>query len=241
MEPKLIGNPLIAWRDEQCLQVGWDAHGLVVEDAPEQLPAWLRTLRGDRSRDRAVAAGERMGLERADLEELLVKLDQVGLLAGGGAVRLAVRGEGLVVEELAEVLRRAGVEIDPAADTAVLPLGQLPTFFPGVGLARRLIPVWFEAAAVHVGPVIDHDRGPCPTCIDREWAARDERWPRLVAQASAVPTWHDGVQVLQAAAGITLLAGSRTTVGLEMIFDRASPGPAWRVWRAHDTCDCVAV
>lgn len=164
----------------------------------------------------------------------------MGLLQPGpDRAAVAVWGEGLAADQLSEVLRSAGVQVQDRADTLVLPLGQLPSFFPEAPRARRLIPVWFESTAAHVGPVLDDDRGPCPRCIDREWAARDPKWPFLVSQASTVPTWHDGVQVLQAAAGIALVASAPQTVGLEMIFDRGNPGPVWRVWRARDDCGCV--
>ena len=41
MYPKLLGNPVVAWRDETTLQIGWGAHSLVVESAPAGLPQWL--------------------------------------------------------------------------------------------------------------------------------------------------------------------------------------------------------
>jgi hypothetical protein len=240
MHPKLIGNPLVAWRDDRTLQVGWGSHGLVVEEASAHLPAWLRLLSGSRSLPRVLDRGVAMGMAREDLEELLGALTDVGLLECGAApATVAVWGEGLAAHRLSEVLRSAGVQVQDRADAVVLPLGQLPTFFPEPPKARRLIPVWFEATAAHVGPVLDDDRGPCPRCIDREWAARDGKWPFLVSQASTVATWHDGVQVLQAAAGIALVASAPQTVGLEMIFDRGHPGPVWRVWKARDDCGCA--
>lgn len=241
MHPKLIGNPLIAWRDDRTLQVGWGSHGLVVEQASAQLPAWLRLLSGSRSLPRVLDKGMAMGMDREDLEKLLEALAGVGLLEPGAArATVAVWGDGLAARQLSEVLRNAGVQLQDRADAVVLPLGQLPTFFPEPPAARRLIPVWFEATAAHVGPVLDDDRGPCPRCIDREWVARDPKWPSLVSQASTVANWHDGVQVLQAAAGIALVASAPQTVGLEMIFDRDNPGPVWRVWRARDDCGCVS-
>lgn len=74
MHPKLIGNPLIAWRDDRTLQVGWGSHGLVVEQASAHLPAWLRLLSGSRSWSRVLDKGAEMGMERRDLETLLEAL-----------------------------------------------------------------------------------------------------------------------------------------------------------------------
>ena len=56
MDPKVIGNPIVAWRDDTTLQIGWGAHALVVERAAPGLPAWIAMLNGGRSVESALAA-----------------------------------------------------------------------------------------------------------------------------------------------------------------------------------------
>jgi len=236
MNPKLIGNPLIAWREDRTLQIGWGEHAVVVQSAPDGLPNWVRSITGMRSRASLMSHAERMGVPQADAGRLLRQLQQVGLVAGEEQLRVAVAGQGLH-EPLTAALRQAGVAVVPKGQVVVFPQGQVPSL-TAAPVAERLIPVWFSGSAVHVGPILDQDRGPCPRCVDLTWVDRDPYWPRLVAQAITVGTWGQPAQMVQAAAAIALLGPSPSTVGLEMILDAGNPGPCWRVWTPHARCAC---
>lgn len=234
----LTGNPVLAWRDDTTLQIGWGVHSLVVEDAPPGLPRWLRMAADGRSRDSLLAAARSEGIPQALASALLIDLARVGLGDQPPPLRAAVHRCGLLLEPLCTALRAAGVEIEPAADVLVFVQGQVPSLLAAPQGVRRLVPLWFPARAVHVGPVLDSDRGPCPLCIERAWADCDPDWVGVAAQASSVSTWVDPAQVTLAAGLVAHIAAAPATVGLEMIMDPCDPGPSWRVWRAHPECGC---
>lgn len=233
----MIGNPLVAWRDDQTLQIGWGEHAVVVESAPRCLPTWLTTLTGDHTDAWLVEHGKRLGIDEGDARALLLRLAQAGLTADRTQLRVAIASPGLVHEPLTSALTLAGVHVVRQADIVVFPQGQVPSLVTAP-VARRLIPVWFTGAAVHVGPVLDEAVGPCPRCVDLTWADHDPCWPQLVAQAGSLGLWGHPEQLVQAAAAVCLLGPSERTVGLEMISDSGNPGPRWRVWSAHPRCSC---
>lgn len=237
MKPKLIGNPLVAWRDESTLQIGWGVHAVVVQQAPDSLPDWLRCLDGEQSEAQLVAQARAWGIDPAEAQGLLSALCEAGLVEQRGALRLSIQTSGLVHEPLAVALRAAGVKVVPGCDVVVLPLGQIPAL-TNAPHARRVIPVWFSGEAVHVGPVLDEAAGPCPGCIDLGTRDIDPRWPHLVAQAGSVGLWGHPSQLVQAAAAITLVAQSQRAIGLETILDPGTAGPCWRVWSVHPQCRC---
>lgn len=238
MALRLIGNPVVAWRDERTLQIGWGAHSLQVEHAPASLPKWLRMIDAGRDRSWLLAAAVDCGLESEQAERILLDLRRVGLLESPPPVQVAVHGAGLIDEPLCAALRQAGVLVAAGAHVTVFPQGQLPSLLAAPAGYRRLVPVWFGARAVHVGPVIDDRCGPCPRCVDLTWADADPSWWPMAAQAGSVPVWHEPAQLALAAGAIAHIAAAPQTVGLEMIFDPDRPGPAWRVWRAHPRCGC---
>lgn len=238
MALRLIGNPVLAWRDDRTLQIGWGVHSLQVEHAPAQLPQWLTMLHSSRDRSRALAAAVDCGVPVDRAEQILADLRRVGLLEPPSAVQVALHCTGLIDEPLRAALRQAGVQVVAGAHVTVFPQGQLPSLLTAPGGCSRLVPVWFGARAVHVGPVIDEGRGPCPRCIDLTWADADTSWWSIAAQAGSVPVWHEPAQLALAAGAIAHIATAEQTVGLEMIFDPERPGPAWRVWQIHPRCGC---
>lgn len=238
MHPKLLGNPLVAWRDDSTLQIGWGVHGLLVESPPASLPQWLRHITGSRSRTWLVSQAARQGIPEDEADSLLDRLAEAGLLGPRPPLRVSIAGSGLLHDPLAAALRGAGVEVVPHAPVVVFPQGQAPSLMAAPRNAGRLIPLWFEAQAVHVGPVVDEAAGPCPRCVELAWADTDARWSSLVAQAVSVSTWAHPAQIVQAAAAIALVGQSAHTVGLEMIVDPDRAGPCWRVWSVHPRCDC---
>lgn len=237
MQPALLGDPLLAWRDDSTLQIGWGAHCVIVENAPPDLPKWLAELRGDVPQEQAVKRARKFGLTRKRAVRVLQDLRLAGLVGAGPRVRVTVAARSLPGEALREALTVAGVEIVQGSDVVVFPQGQVPSLVAAPP-ARRLLPVWFGARAVHVGPVIDDVRGPCPRCVDLHWTDADPLWPTVVAQAGSVGCWSHPAQMVQAAGLIAMLARAREAVGLEMIVDPAHPGPRWRVWQPHPKCRC---
>jgi hypothetical protein len=237
MHLALLADPLLAWRDDRTLQIGWGTHSVVVADAPAALPTWVRSLRADLPAGQALARAAEFGVPPEVASRVLADLREAGLLAGPQRVRVAVASRALVGQALTEALTAAGVEVARTADVVVYPQGQVPSLV-AAPTAGRLLPVWFAAQAVHVGPVIDDTRGPCPRCVDLTWSQADPVWPRLVAQAGTVGSWCRPSQITQAAALIALLAPAPQAVGLEMIADPAHPGPRWRVWSPHPECAC---
>lgn len=237
MDPALLGDPLLAWRDESTLQIGWGAHSVIVKDAPRDLPAWLQTLTGEASTEQLLRQAKRHGLKRRQAQRLLTDLRNAGLLGTGPVVRVSVAARSLAGEALREALRGAGVEIVHNANVVVFPQGQLPTLVTAPSV-RRLLPVWFGARAVHVGPVIDDLRGPCTRCVDLHCSDADPAWPDLVAQAGTIGSWTHPAQMVQAAGLIAMLATAREAIGLEMIVDPQHPGPRWRIWTPHPKCAC---
>lgn len=234
----LTGNPLLAWRDDTTLQIGWGVHSLIVEQAPPGLPRWLRMAASGRPRASLLAAARGEGVPESLAARLLVDLGLAGLGDPPPALHVAVHRCGLLHEPLCGALRAAGVGIEPAADVIVFVQGQLPSLLAAPAQARRLVPLWFPARAVHVGPVLDADRGPCPWCVERAWMDADPDWQAVVAQATSVPAWPGPAQLALAAGLVSHLAAAPSTVGLEMILDPDHPGPSWRVWHAHPDCRC---
>lgn len=241
MMPRIVGNPLIAWRNEATLQIGWGTHCVVVEQAPARLPEWLRLVNGSRDLDELTAQAVARDIDADQADELLQNLGEAGLLAQLPPVRVSLQPCGLLTEPFTRALRDAGVVVSAGADVLVYPQGQLPSLMGCPPLARRLVPVWFASHAVHVGPVIDRDSGPCPLCVDAAWTKADPAWPNLVSQAGTTATWTDPAQVTFAAAMVALIADAPSTVGLEMIVDPAHPGPRWRVWSVTPGCRCQAL
>lgn len=239
MNPKLIGNPLVAWREQTVLQIGWGLHAVSLEGAHDAVPGWLRLIDGRSSRRSLIEAAGRVGIPRAQAAELLDRLIRAGLVESCETpLTVRIHPCGLLEEPLANALEAAGARIDPDAEVVVFAQGQLPSLLEAPDPVHRLIPVWFEAHAVHVGPVLDSTRGPCPQCIDRAWSQMDPAWTTLVAQTTSVPTWSNTAQLIQTAGAIVLIATHEATVGLEMIYDPLKPGPMWRVWSVNDQCDC---
>ncbi len=239
MKPKVIGNPLMAWRADDVLQIGWGRHAVVIEGAPPDLPKWLALVNGGRALERLLVAAEAHGIASSEATGLLDQLEAVGLVQYTRAVcRVALHPCGVVHEPLERALTQAGLTVDPQAEVVVFVQGQLPSLINAPPLLKRLVPVWFSATAVHIGPVLDASAGPCPGCIDRGWARADEAWADLVAQAATVATWHTPAQLVQAAAGVALIAHDPRTIGLEMIFDPTQAGPVWRVWSVESGCVC---
>jgi hypothetical protein len=242
MDPKIVGNPLVAWRDDSVLQVGWGSHSVIVDPAPRGLPSWLGLMNGKRSRASLLEAAERLDILVDQAVGVLDRLLAAGILTEQQAPgRVRLHACGLLAAPLSELLTWSGMHVDDASDVVVFGQGQVPSMLGAPALYRRLIPIWFETRAVHVGPVLDAARGPCPQCIDRTWAATDPGWGTVVAQAASVPTWSEPAQLVQAAAAISMVAEDPRTVGLEMIFDPTAPGPMWRVWTANAGCHCVVV
>ncbi|MFN8034298.1 MAG: hypothetical protein U0Q47_13565 [Mycobacterium sp.] len=239
MDPKVIGNPIVAWRDDTTLQIGWGAHALVVERAAPGLPAWIAMLNGGRSVESALAAAGRCRVTEEQARRVLKGLATAGLLAPRARrVHVALAPCGLLEDPFRQALRQAGVEVAAGADVLVFPQGQVPSLVGAPLNVRRLVPVWFTARAVHVGPVLDEACGPCPRCVDLTWLDADPDWTRIAAQATGVPLWQEPSQLTLAAGAIAHIADAPQTVGLEMIFDPDRPGPSWRVWEAHAGCGC---
>ncbi len=238
MYPKLLGNPVVAWRDETTLQIGWGAHSLVVESAPAGLPQWLAMINGGRPRTTLLAVAGSCGVDPDRATSLLRDLARHGLLESPPGLQVALHPAGLIDEPFRNALRAVGVQVVPSAGILVFPQGQVPSLLSVPVGARRLIPVWFSARAVHVGPVLDERSGPCPKCVERTWADTDANWAAITAQAVSVPVWQEPAQLYLAAAAIAHIADAPSTVGLEMVFDPDHPGPAWRVWHAHAGCEC---
>lgn len=240
MHPKLIGNPLVAWRDDTTLQVGWGAHSLVIDAAPPGLPRWLRMISGHRSLKALLEAAAACGITEELAQQILGDLEVVGLGAPAPPFAVAIHPCGLLEQPLRMALRDVGIQVQADSDVVVYPQGQVPCLLEAPRQARRLIPVWFAAQAVHVGPVLDHEVGPCPACIDGTWAKVDPAWATLVAQAGHVATWSTDAQPAHAASAIALIAQAESTVGLEVIIDPLAPGPQWRVWTVRPDCGCQA-
>lgn len=239
MKPKVIGNPLLAWRDDTTLQIGWGAHALVVERAAPGLPKWIAMINGGRKLESVVAVGGTCGVPADQAQRVLEGLAHAGLLESHApALRVTLPPCGLLEDPLRAALRDAGVEVVAGADVLVFPQGQVPSLLGAPLGVRRLVPLWFSARAVHVGPVLDETRGPCPRCVDLTWLDSDPAWPRIASQATGVPVWQEPAQITLAAGVIAHIADAEDTVGLEMIFDPDRPGPAWRVWEAHARCTC---
>ena len=239
MKPKVIGNPVVAWRDDASLQIGWGAHSLLVDQASPGLPKWIAMINGGRTRESVLAAAGACGVSVEQAQWVLEGLARAGLLAPGSRpLQVALAPCGLLDDPLRVALRSAGVEVAAGADVLVWPQGQVPSLLGAPSGVRRLVPLWFCARAVHVGPVLDEARGPCPRCVDLTWLDADPQWPRIASQATGVPVWQEPAQLALAAGTIAHIAAAEATVGLEMIFDRERPGPSWRVWQAHPRCAC---
>lgn len=238
MRPKIAGSPLVAWRDDTTLQLGWGEASLTIEDAPHRLPDWLALLTGTRTNDSLLRTAAAWGIGREQAQRLLLDMGEAGLLEVGPRAAVSVSGSGALCEPLTQALSRAGLTVLAQADIEVFVQGQLPSLV-GAGMgASRMVPLWFGPKAVHIGPVLDQRFSPCPECVDRHWQAGDPQWPALVAQAASAPNYSDPGQLILAAAGVALVVAMDTTVGLEMILDPSHPGPRWRVWGPHPQCRC---
>jgi hypothetical protein len=101
-------NPALrsVWRDEHTVQLGIDAErALVIEGLDARRSAFVASLNGSRTRDETLTAAGRLGLSRANAEQLL------RLLASSGALLDAAVKQSSLAERSATERERIGPDL----------------------------------------------------------------------------------------------------------------------------------
>ena len=91
MQHALLGDPLLAWRDDSTLQIGWGGHCVVVESAPPELPKWLGLLHGEAAQDDVI-------MVKVDTRMVKLRLHEITHIRGDGnyVTIFTTRGKWLV-------------------------------------------------------------------------------------------------------------------------------------------------
>jgi len=95
-----------------------------------------------------------------------------------------------------------------------------------------------------IGPLVDHQGGPCLACLDLTMADHDELWPATLAALTGRPAQPEpmtarwaGVQTALEASWF--LQGAGTTLRASTVeIDSSHTGVARRRWESHPDCSC---
>lgn len=114
-------------------------------------------------------------------------------------------------------------------------------------LARQHLP-YLVVRAQHdtatVGPLVDHEGGPCLACVDLAVADHDQWWPITLAALTVTQAFPDAITARWAGAQAALeaawfLTGAGTTLrGSTVEINATDAGVGRRRWDTHEDCSC---
>jgi len=243
------GVPLV-WRSPSSLQFGVDVPLVVLADVDEAAERLVAALVGGISPSGFDMMARSLGRAGDPAEALLTRLEPV-LEAehSTAAARVAVSGEGELVDELRRVLDAEGALAAPnesAPDLAVIVASWVISPEDHGSWLRRDIPhlpVVLADGGVTVGPLVEPGSGPCLYCVQLTRTDDDPAWPAIATQLWNRPApAMTRLEVAEAAAFVA-----------RRVLDRLASGPggamSWRLgrdlssrtWARHPECHCAAL
>lgn len=246
-------------RGPGVVQVGTDPkHAVVIDSLPEALVDVLLVLDG---RHTVAELGERLeerGEDPAQLTDVLLSLEEAGLLGTGSPAKgatVAVHGAGHLALSITSLLAESSIRLAHNADLVVL----AATLVPDPGLVSALMASRTPHLAVRVregvgivGPLVLPGRTSCLNCADLHRSDQDPAWPVIATQLAGKPASSD----VLFASGTAALAVVQTLESLIYVRGRdLAPPPVLnatleldlvagvaerRSWYPHPDCQCSA-
>lgn len=245
------------------------ALGIVLAGLTDAEAKLLLSLAGDAGTCRQDTLAERFGVPPARVTELLAALAEHDLLASpstprlaaSGAARIAVPGEGVIIDQL-----RAGcraVEPDwlvtdlstPQGGVDLVVLSAVDALAPDVGRPWQeagvaQLPVVIREHEAALGPLIVPGRSACLRCLDLHRRDRDHAWPTILTQIAtpSVELQHridaPAAEAATVAALVTLvlqecLRRPDAVLGTSWHLSLPLPQVCTRQWEPHPACCCT--
>lgn len=246
-------------RGPGVVQVGTDPkHAVVIDELSEALVDELLILDG---RHTVTELGERLrkrGEDPAQLTDVLLSLDEAGLLETSSPVHgatAAVHGAGHLALAITSLLAESGIRLAHNAELAVLAATLVPDPVLVNGLMASRTPhlaVRVREGVGIVGPLVLPGRTSCLNCADLHRSDQDPAWPGIAAQLAGKPASSDvlfasgtaALAVAQVLESLTYLRSPdqapppvlNATVELDLMTGVAER----RSWYPHPDCQCSA-
>ncbi|MFE3290975.1 hypothetical protein [Rhodococcus sp. NPDC059234] len=272
--PRLDPRIPVLVRPSGTLQLGWDPERALLLRPPHGVTAvalatLLRRLDGRHSRADVVWQANLVGIDTADIAQILAELDEAAILLPG--VRAAVvrsvhlHGRGPLSDGIAAALADGRIRLSrsvpgglgdrprlPAADCVVLaddlvPDPRMVADLVAEGTAH--LQVRLRDGRGVVGPLVLPGRTSCLRCADLTRTDLDDEWPHLAAQLLGA-VGHAGPETVLATTGLVLAEldalvrgdPSRAPASLDatLELDVGSARLLRRRWRPHPRCGCRA-
>jgi len=210
MRPTLLPNIRRLWRDERTVQLGTDpASAIILELHRPELARVLDLLDGSHTEQALLATADALGLEEADVLDLIHALEAVGLVVGAGALlpaglpaathaRLGVEAAALALRMRTAPGARTGPRRSPAEvlrrrhAARVVVAGDGPLVAP-------LAAVLAAAGVGHVDPAVDGVTGVADVLVGG-LSSDDVSSSRAIATATAIVRFAPGADVSSARA-----------------------------------------
>ncbi|KTR87384.1 hypothetical protein [Leucobacter chromiiresistens] len=263
----------ICWEDPDTLRVGFERPIARLSAPSAGMQRFVGALRRGIDANRLPEEARRVGATTAEARDAIAQL-RPALRAGGpaprasalGAVATVICGSGRATPALAQALAATGLCRLPNRDAFEDPgdpelVVYVERYWEPLERAQRWLMagvphllVRFTDGAVHVGPIVPRDGGPCHTCVSLARVDRDAATAALAAQLAGAPVASETPElaVLAAAHAAGLIrawlagdaAAHRTRIELD-----APSTPGWspprvaRVSRVdtHPECACGSV
>jgi bacteriocin biosynthesis cyclodehydratase domain-containing protein len=270
--PRLDPAVPILVRPSGTLQLGWDPERALLLRPPAGVTAvvlatLLRRLDGRHSRAEVLWQANLLGIDTADITQILAELDQAAVLvpdARAAVVRsVHLHGRGPLSDAIATALAGGRVRLSrsvpgglghrprlPAADCVVLAdeLVPDPRLVADLDAARTAhLPVRLRDGRGVVGPLVLPGRTSCLRCADLTRADLDDEWPHLAAQLLGA-VGHAGPETVLATTGLALAelralirgdpARAPASLNATLELDLGAPRLLRRRWRPHPHCGC---
>lgn len=250
-------------RPDGSVQIGWGTRSVRLLGLTDAECRWLAALDPQRALGDVVSTAALEGIGPARATDILERLVTGGVLqpvSADSPASVAVVGSGALPALLVDGLRqhehvrahrvRPGGEAETTVDLAVVVTTTPPPpelLHPWLGARVPVLPLWCLPDQASIGPLVRHDQGPCPRCLDHTRASVDPAWPWLCAQLTRARV--EGGEPVDGLPAIRLLtAGLATALVLDHVggrlgtpdwsFEVAVPGPTLERhrWPRHPGC-----
>ncbi|TQF73225.1 hypothetical protein FK531_06730 [Rhodococcus spelaei] len=270
--PRLDPRIPVLVRPSGTLQLGWDPERALLLRPPRgvtaaALSALLRLLDGRHSRSDIVWQANTLGIDTADIAQILAELEEAAVLTSTPRRTLVrsvhLHGRGPLSDGIAAALADGRVRLSrtapgelgerrrlPSADCIVLadelvPDPRLVAELVAEGIAH--LQVRLRDGRGVVGPLVLPGRTSCLRCADLTRTELDGDWPHLAAQLLGA-VGHAGPDTVLATTGLALaqldalIGGDPTrapaSLDATLELDLAVPRLVRRRWHPHPNCVC---